>query len=711
MTTGRPDNSKQFSTPHTIVRKMRRKCSLISVHSVNFSSIQGACALSISEFSGYHSRNCTSKKIRASVALTWNLACGTGLGRGRTVLAVLKAWSSAVHILELSRGSTKQNDSPGSQWNGWSDYTVIHSSAVLLLNYVVFASLPQSFTQLTYRTTANACLGFYQSRRMSSVNTLTCLAFSPDGQKIASGTARSGVTVTDISSESRHQLEMLADTYTHAIAVAWSPDGKKIMSASLDRTMRCWNATSSHALGPPFEGHKDVIVAAGFLPHSPHAISLSKDGELLIWNTGSGVIARQATVSDDDQTLFAVALSVDGTLLVTSNTKEGIAWEIPTCVRMADIALPDVPLLQAAIIPDSHRRVVLVFGDKSFWIWDTNTGTYDDARFEGLDEDAIPSAVAVSPDGRFLALGIDGDNDHPTHFYDMKGHEIGNLNVRCTDPFAFSPDGKYFAASSVPSDSKDDSYKLVIRPVKEARKLRPHVPATTTPRDKGKQRSPGLSPGFFDTLPHSSVGAKGSAVRCPKLELKRKIDLDPPQSSAHQQAPPRSDSQTRRILPLSNIWKRIRHPRSHKARSTQQAEVPTAQALREFFQRTVVSPPRQKPSAQKNSGRSSGDSRAKSHLHSASTGETSTQPSSETGQRSAALPLRQIISVQEDPAESSSQARQRGHDQGPNDREDLESDDGIVYRTRDTESVETHGCWNTFWKWFCYKGEFLNISS
>jgi hypothetical protein len=61
---------------------------------------------------------------------------------------------------------------------------------------------------------------------------------------------------------------------------------------------------------------------------------------------------------------------------------------------MAEIALPDTPLLQAAIIPSRRPRVVLAFGDRSFWVWDANTGKHDDARFEGLDEHDIPFAMA-----------------------------------------------------------------------------------------------------------------------------------------------------------------------------------------------------------------------------------------------------------------------------------------------------------------------------
>jgi WD40 repeat protein len=57
--------------------------------------------------------------------------------------------------------------------------------------------------------------------------TWTCLAFSPDGQNIGSGTARSGATITDLLLKNKHQLGMLADAHTHVTAVAWSPDGEK----------------------------------------------------------------------------------------------------------------------------------------------------------------------------------------------------------------------------------------------------------------------------------------------------------------------------------------------------------------------------------------------------------------------------------------------------------------------------------------------------
>lgn len=550
---------------------------------------------------------------------------------------------------------------------------------------------------------------------MSTADALTCLAFSPDGQKIASGTARSGVTVTNLSSKSEHQLDMLADTQTHVTAVAWSPDGEKIISALPDHTIRCWNATSTHAVGPAFGGHKDVILTVGFLPDSSHAISLSRDGELLVWDTESGKVTQAVTVSNAAQTIFVAALSIDSSLLVTSGTKEGVAWEIPKSVRAAEITLPDVPLLHAAIIPQNHPRVVLAFGDRSFWIWDTSTGKHDDERFEGLDEDDIPFAMAASPDGKLLALEIDGDIDHPTRFYDMKGHEFTTSNMKCTHPFAFSPDGKFFAASSIPSDSKDSSCKLVVHSVEEIIGCSPlDLPTTITPRAKGKQGSLGLNQGFFDQPPHppgstrrhpirfgprplsssvhqqASPGTTGRERRIlpfPKIWKRDRHPRSPTHAREAQQASSRSASRERRVLPLDNIWKRIRHPQSHRTTSTPLVEVPTAQARR----RTVISRPR------RSTTQSSSNTRANPRLQSASAQQGSGQVS---GGIRDSHPGVTAATAGNESAQSSVRL---GHRQGHSNRGDQESDSEIVYTELDIETVRPHGCWNIFWNWLCYK--------
>ena len=60
-------------------------------------------------------------------------------------------------------------------------------------------------------------------------------------------------------------------------SVAFSPDGKCIVSGSYDKTIRLWDAKMGGMLQPPLEGHEDVIWSVAFSPDGKHIVSGSDD--------------------------------------------------------------------------------------------------------------------------------------------------------------------------------------------------------------------------------------------------------------------------------------------------------------------------------------------------------------------------------------------------------------------------------------------------
>jgi WD40 repeat protein len=70
--------------------------------------------------------------------------------------------------------------------------------------------------------------------------------------------------------------------------VAFSPDGKHIISGSNDKTLRLWDASTGTPIGQPMKGHEDAVISVAFSPDSKHIISGSNDRTLRLWDVSWG---------------------------------------------------------------------------------------------------------------------------------------------------------------------------------------------------------------------------------------------------------------------------------------------------------------------------------------------------------------------------------------------------------------------------------------
>src|SRR5436305_1374338 len=70
-------------------------------------------------------------------------------------------------------------------------------------------------------------------------------------------------------------------------AVAWSPDGKRIASASGDHSVQVWGAVGGgHVL--TFRGHSSDVACLSWSPDGKYIVSGSIDGKIFVWDTMSG---------------------------------------------------------------------------------------------------------------------------------------------------------------------------------------------------------------------------------------------------------------------------------------------------------------------------------------------------------------------------------------------------------------------------------------
>ena len=75
-------------------------------------------------------------------------------------------------------------------------------------------------------------------------------------------------------------------------STAFSPDGQRIASGSNDNTLRLWNADTGQPLGDPFTGNKDPVSSVAFSPDGRRIVSGSEDDTVRLWPAPPGGVIR-----------------------------------------------------------------------------------------------------------------------------------------------------------------------------------------------------------------------------------------------------------------------------------------------------------------------------------------------------------------------------------------------------------------------------------
>src|ERR1700761_963613 len=84
-------------------------------------------------------------------------------------------------------------------------------------------------------------------------------------------------------------------------SVAFSPDGKYIVSGSVGETIRMWDAQTGKLVSDPFEGHTDWVTSVAFSPDGKYIVSGSEDKTIRMWDAQTGKLVSDPFEGHTDQ--------------------------------------------------------------------------------------------------------------------------------------------------------------------------------------------------------------------------------------------------------------------------------------------------------------------------------------------------------------------------------------------------------------------------
>jgi WD40 repeat protein len=211
------------------------------------------------------------------------------------------------------------------------------------------------------------------------------LAFAPDGQRLVTGVTDGTARVWDLSSG--REFLCLRGHRGEVMSVAYAPDGHWLVTGSMDGTARIWDAASGGELQVLRGRNTGPIRAVAVMPDGKRVVAGSE-----VWDSASGRILFTLKGHTPLPALAALTLGLvtapqgQGPLLLASQLYPGTTGQING--------------VEAVTITPDGRRIVTGNGDGGASVWDATSGR----ELFHVQHRAV-SAVAVTPDAKRVVTG------------------------------------------------------------------------------------------------------------------------------------------------------------------------------------------------------------------------------------------------------------------------------------------------------------------
>jgi WD40 repeat protein len=274
------------------------------------------------------------------------------------------------------------------------------------------------------------------------------VAFSPDGKYVLTGSrdktaklwdAATGALVQtfyDPTNVVRTSVELKRSNHS----MAFSPDGKYVLTASDDGTPKLWDAATG-ALVRTFSGHTNIVRSVAFSPDGNYVLTGGLDDTARLWDAATGA---EVYTFEHASWVYSVAFSPDGKYVLTG-TSNATLWDTATGVLVRTFTGVANGAIGVAFSPDGSYLLTGSLGQQTAMMWDVTSGAL--VRTFSGHTDSV-DAVAFSPDGKVV---LTGSSDRTAKLWDATSSAAvrtfsGHKDI--IESVAFSPDGKYVLTGS-----------------------------------------------------------------------------------------------------------------------------------------------------------------------------------------------------------------------------------------------------------------------
>jgi WD40 repeat protein/tRNA A-37 threonylcarbamoyl transferase component Bud32 len=289
-----------------------------------------------------------------------------------------------------------------------------------------------------------------------------CIAFHPDGKRLASGGPDNAIDLWDLASGA--SVQTFSGHRGPVEQIAFSPDGHQLASVSDDKSVRLWEVETGRDLAA-FHGHTHFVRALAFHPDGRRLLSGSLDGTVKVWDT---VTSRPIALRGRSKRVFSVEFGDDGRHIVSKSdgpSQGGVTtqlWDLDTGEEDRTIPPrerdgPPIPTSVGGSPPSRSRpspngKLLAEVKGLDLEVRRTASGTVA-FTLKGHSWDIMD--VVFSPEGTRIATA---SNDRTIKLWDvatglealtLRGHTAGVFSL------VFSPDGKRLATGG------DDALVLV----------------------------------------------------------------------------------------------------------------------------------------------------------------------------------------------------------------------------------------------------------